>query len=151
LPDFADRLEALLKAERVPPRALIVEVTERAMMQAPALVTLHRLRALGLAIAIDDFGTGYSTLAYLRQLPVDSVKIDRTFVDHVGDDERATAFFRSVVGLAHTLDMTVIAEGVERESEWQVLEAAGCDLAQGFLIAHPLSPAEAEALIETAR
>jgi EAL domain-containing protein (putative c-di-GMP-specific phosphodiesterase class I) len=95
-------------------------------------------------IAIDDFGTGYSSLAYLSKLPVDEIKIDKLFVDQLGQDARQTAFMGALVNLAHTLDLKVIAEGVEHQAQWDHLRGLFCDGAQGYLISRPLPAAEAE-------
>jgi EAL domain-containing protein (putative c-di-GMP-specific phosphodiesterase class I) len=97
-----------------------------------ALLTLRRLKALGIRIAIDDFGTGYSSLSYLRRFPVDLVKIDRSFVEQLGTDEQSATIVEAIIGLAHALDLAVVAEGVETAEHLAALSALGCDLAQGF-------------------
>ena len=101
------------------------------------LGTLKRLKKLGVSIAIDDFGTGYSSLAYLKRFPVDKVKIDRTFVADVPDDQEQGAIISAIVALAHALDIEVIGEGVESEAQREYLRRCGCDYIQGYLIGRP--------------
>jgi diguanylate cyclase (GGDEF)-like protein len=143
-PDFPGTVAAALAAAGVPSAALLIEVTESILMQDAAVAHLEAVRATGVRIAVDDFGTGYSSLAYLQKLPVDEIKIDKLFVDQLGEDVRQTAFMGALVHLAHTLDLKVIAEGVEREGQWDHLRGLFCDGAQGYLISRPVPAAEAE-------
>ncbi|MBL6432272.1 MAG: EAL domain-containing protein [Alphaproteobacteria bacterium] len=99
--------------------------------------TLERLRAMGFGIAMDDFGTGYASLAHLKRFPVSRLKIDRSFVDNVGEGGGDAVIVRSIVDLAHSLGMTVIAEGVETAAQLAFLRACGCDFVQGYLIGRP--------------
>jgi EAL domain-containing protein (putative c-di-GMP-specific phosphodiesterase class I) len=92
---------------------------------------------LGITLAVDDFGTGYSSLAYVKDLPVSVVKIDRTFIDGIDHDARYEAIVRGVISLAHSIDLHVVAEGVETEGQYRVLSELGCDFAQGFLLGRP--------------
>jgi diguanylate cyclase len=126
------------------PIGLGIEVTESRLMQdaEATIAILQQLKALGLKVSIDDFGTGYSSLAYLRQLPLDALKIDRSFVKDLERDGDAVSIARSVIALAHGLGLYVIAEGVETERQAQVLRDLGCDSAQGYLFGRPM-PAEA--------
>ena len=103
-----------------------------------AAQTLTRLRNLGVGISVDDFGTGYSSLSYLRRFPVTGVKIDRTFVESLGETRDDDAMVAGIVNLAHTLGLKVVAEGVEKPSQLQTLIDLGCDFAQGFLFSRPL-------------
>jgi EAL domain-containing protein (putative c-di-GMP-specific phosphodiesterase class I) len=95
---------------------------------------------------VDDFGTGYSSLSYLQRLPVTEVKIDRSFVTPLGSDVRAERFFRAIINLAHTLGLHTVAEGVETETQWRIVESAGCDAVQGWLISKALDAASATKL-----
>jgi EAL domain-containing protein (putative c-di-GMP-specific phosphodiesterase class I) len=102
--------------------------------------TLNDLKRLGVRISIDDFGTGYSSLAYLKRIPADALKIDRTFVGGLGEDVEDTAIVQTIVDLAHTFGMEVIAEGVESQEQVEQLKEMGCDLVQGYYFAKPLAP-----------
>ncbi|RJQ69428.1 EAL domain-containing protein [Pseudonocardiaceae bacterium YIM PH 21723] len=144
---FPDRVAEALRRHDVPARLLTFELTESGVMSDPAraLPVLRRLHALGVVLAVDDFGTGYSSLAYLRQLPVDEVKIDKSFVLGMGTDLGDMAVVRSIVELGHTLGLTVVAEGVEEDAARDQLVDMGCDVAQGYLISRPLSEDRLEA------
>jgi EAL domain-containing protein (putative c-di-GMP-specific phosphodiesterase class I) len=109
---------------------------------ARALETLSRLRRLGVGIAVDDFGTGHSSLAYLARLPIDEIKIDRSFVRDLVRNRRNEAIVRSTIVLAHDLGYAVVAEGVEDQATWERLGALGCDLLQGYHISRPLPAGE---------
>ena len=123
---------------------IIIEITESLLLHAQADITeqLFAFRDAGIQIAIDDFGTGYSTLSYLKQFPIDYLKIDRTFVHDIETDANDMALSKAIIVMAHELGLKVIAEGVETEGQRGVLSAAGCDYAQGVLIAHPLPTEE---------
>ena len=138
-PELADVVAGALEASGLAPGALTLEVTETALMEHPdrAQETLCRLRDLGVRLAIDDFGTGYSSLLYLRRLPVDVLKIDRTFVGGLTTDEDDAAIVRAVIGLAHSVGVTVVAEGVETEEQSSTLRDLRCDFAQGYLWGRP--------------
>jgi diguanylate cyclase (GGDEF)-like protein len=145
--EFPDRVAKALERHGVPPGLLTFELTESGVMADPerALPVLRRLHALGVTLAVDDFGTGYSSLAYLRQLPVDEVKIDKSFVLGMGTDLGDMAVVRSIVELGHSLGLTVVAEGVEDDAARDQLVSMGCDIAQGYLISRPLSEERFEA------
>jgi len=113
-----------------------------------ARAILSQLRRLGIRVAVDDFGTGYSSLAYLRELPIDELKLDRSFVSPMSQDPRAAAIVRSTIELAHSLGMTLVAEGVEDEATATQLARSGCDEAQGFFFSKALPPAQLEAWID---
>ena len=121
------------------PSALVVELTEDSLVTDPesAAEVLSALRALGVTVSLDDFGTGYSSLAYLRRLPVDEVKLDRSFTIGVGVDPAADAVIEHTVGLVHALGLHLVAEGVEDELTAHRLRELGCDTGQGFLWAYP--------------
>ncbi|WP_156757968.1 putative bifunctional diguanylate cyclase/phosphodiesterase [Actinokineospora pegani] len=149
-PKFPDRVAEALERHGVPPELLTLELTESGVMADPqrALPVLRRLHTLGVTLAVDDFGTGYSSLAYLRQLPVDEVKIDKSFVLGMGTDLGDLAVVRSIVELGHSLGLTVVAEGVEDDAARDQLSAMGCDVAQGYLISRPLSESRLEAWLQ---
>jgi EAL domain-containing protein (putative c-di-GMP-specific phosphodiesterase class I) len=139
-------LPGAIAAADVPPDAICLEVTEGALMQADAVRELESLRHLGVKIAVDDFGTGHSSLAYLRGLPVDTVKIDKSFVTPLGaakDDQ----FFAAIVNLARTIDLRTVAEGCETMEQWQIIQSAGCDVVQGWLVAQAMDGAAAESFL----
>jgi EAL domain-containing protein (putative c-di-GMP-specific phosphodiesterase class I) len=141
--DFPERVLGLLRARRLPATALKIEITEQVLMADAdrAKIILMRLREHGVQIAIDDFGTGYSSLAYLRELPIDELKLDRSFVFPMSDDARAAALVTATIGLAHSLGLRMVAEGVEDQTAYEKLTRAGCDQAQGYFISRPV-PAE---------
>jgi diguanylate cyclase (GGDEF)-like protein len=147
LGDFASRMSKVLQSENVPPEAICIEVTEGTLMDADAIRELERVRDLGVLISMDDFGTGYSSLSFLRGLPVNVIKIDRSFVTPLGNDKKSSQFFRAIVSLIQTIDLKVLAEGVETEVQWQELKDAGCDAAQGYLFSKPISAADATLLL----
>jgi EAL domain-containing protein (putative c-di-GMP-specific phosphodiesterase class I) len=131
-----------------------VEVTESLLMQNTANVAakLQKLRDMGVAVAIDDFGTGYSSLAYLQKLPIDILKIDRSFVKDIPSatdlDSDKTAVIRAIVSMAHSLQLQVVAEGVEVEMHMQFLRRVGCHLMQGYYFSPPKSGEEIVAVVE---
>jgi diguanylate cyclase (GGDEF)-like protein/PAS domain S-box-containing protein len=132
----------LLDAHGVPRHILQIEVTERVLMEASnsAMVGLRALRDLGIQVGLDDFGTGYSSLAYLRQFPLDFVKIDRSFISGLDRVVSEQAIVAAIITLCHALGLTVIAEGVETQGQLRVLESLGCDRGQGFLFGRPGEP-----------
>lgn len=139
-----NRIEALLIKHKVPTTQLIIEVTESAMLRdtQQAMITLKRMRARGLTISIDDFGTGYSSLAKLKDLPIDELKIDRAFVTDIEPNTTKTKIIKAIIDLGHSMNLTVITEGVETQEEWDLLSILGNDVVQGFLISRPLPAAE---------
>lgn len=138
------RLADALLRHQVAAHRIVLEITESAVMQDPetALDVLVKLRSTGFRLAIDDFGTGYSSLAQLRRLPVDELKIDKSFILALAPDSEDAAIVRSTIELAHTLGLAVVAEGVETAVGWHTLREFGCDTAQGYLISRPLPVAE---------
>jgi diguanylate cyclase (GGDEF)-like protein len=148
-PELLADIRRALGSARLDPRRLKLEITESVVMAdaETTVETLHALKALGIGLAIDDFGTGYSSLAYLKKFPVDTLKVDRSFVDGLGEDPQDTAIVQSVVALARALGLSVTAEGVETEVQYQRLRELGCERAQGYLFAHPCPAAEISALL----
>jgi diguanylate cyclase (GGDEF)-like protein/PAS domain S-box-containing protein len=147
--DLESRIRAIVASAGIKPSLIELEITESQLMHDPdhAVRMLRALGEAGLRIAIDDFGTGYSSLSYLTRFPLASLKIDRSFVADVLDDEADATIVRTIVDMAHTLGFTVIAEGVERDSQAAFLRALGCEQAQGFLFARPMSADEFSSLI----
>jgi diguanylate cyclase (GGDEF)-like protein/PAS domain S-box-containing protein len=146
---FPASVLAALGDHGLPPSALTLEVTERVLVEAsgPVVAHLAELRRAGVRLAIDDFGTGYASLAYLRQLPVDIIKIDPSFVAGLGEDETLTLLTRTIIQLGQALGITVVAEGIESSQQLGMLRDMGCALGQGYLIAAPMAAAEVESLI----
>jgi diguanylate cyclase (GGDEF)-like protein/PAS domain S-box-containing protein len=148
-PGFADDVATAVARTTLDPRRLVLELTETALMRADDVSNrnLERLQQLGAHIAIDDFGTGYSSLAYLARLPIDVLKIDRSFVEHCDLRDGGLRLVETIIALGHGLDLSVVAEGVERESQLEQLRAVGCDGVQGFLLGRPGPPDHIEQLL----
>jgi EAL domain-containing protein (putative c-di-GMP-specific phosphodiesterase class I) len=149
-PDLVDEIGRILAEADLAPHRLTLEVTESALMNQPARVAeaLAEMRSgESAAIAIDDFGTGYSSLARLEQLPVDTLKIDQTFLRRA-DDDRRESMLRSIINLAHGLGLTACAEGVEDVDTWRALVGLGCDTVQGYAISRPMPAAEVPGWLE---
>ncbi|MFN8513497.1 MAG: EAL domain-containing protein [Thermomicrobiales bacterium] len=147
--DFVPAVARILAETGVPPARVQLEITESVLMLDAdrAAAVLEALKGLGLGLAIDDFGTGYSSLGYLKRFPIDTVKIDRAFVGGLGRDPEDTAIVRAVIGLAQTLGLHVVAEGVETEENLRRLRELGCELGQGYHFARPLPADEAGVLL----
>lgn len=145
--DFTQRVLAELHHARLPSDAIELEVTESALIGngEAAVSRLSELIAAGILIAIDDFGTGYSSLAYLQEIPANIVKIDRCFITHLGEDARTQTLVGSMIGMAHELGYSVVAEGVESEAALAYLKRLDCNEVQGYLFAKPLLPSAFEA------
>jgi len=139
-PGFPKLVSKLLSDARAKPSWVRLEITESVIMSKPeqAISTLTQLRKLGVRLAVDDFGTGYSSLAYLDRLPVDEIKIDKSFVSAMAGAVSRTNIVRASIDLGHSLRLESVAEGVEDARTWEVLAALGCDMAQGYFISRPL-------------
>ena len=150
LPDLVAAVTRCLKDTGLPPEALEIEITESIAMRSVARSAeiLRKLRELGVRISLDDFGTGYSSLSYLKTLPVDTVKLDQSFVRDITTDRGDAAIATAIIAMAHSLDLRVVAEGVETEEQLDFLRTHGCDTVQGFLFGRPVPPEEFEILIE---
>jgi EAL domain-containing protein (putative c-di-GMP-specific phosphodiesterase class I) len=148
-PDLAESVERVLGETGMEGGCLSLDVTETVYVSTLEQNTpgLDRLKAMGVEISIDDFGTIYSSLSYLKRLPADAIKIDKSFVKGLGYVVEDTAIVQMIIGLAHTLGMEVIAEGVESEEQAWLLKEMGCDFAQGYHFALPLPPEEIPALL----
>jgi diguanylate cyclase (GGDEF)-like protein len=143
-PTFPDFVEQVCRSTGTPPDTLTLELTERALMAdtAKTQTTFQRLDEMGVQFSIDDFGTGYSALSYLQKLPVNEIKIDKSFVSGLLSDTRSGAIVRSIIDLGRNLGFRVVAEGVEDRRTWERLAELGCDSAQGYYMARPLSPTD---------
>ncbi|MBG6181975.1 putative bifunctional diguanylate cyclase/phosphodiesterase [Arthrobacter sp. CAN_A1] len=135
------RVTSMLTERALAPSTLVLEITEQMLMKdgGRTAAVLRQLRAEGIRVSIDDFGTGYSSLAYLRDLPVDELKLDRAFLTHVHDDKRAADLVSFIIGLAHSLGLEIVAEGVETSADYNMLARQGCDTMQGYHISPPVS------------
>ena len=148
-PELAAKVAGRLRARGLPPSSLELEITESSIMAEPlrAMETLGQLSRLGVRLSVDDFGTGYSSLAYLKRLPVNEVKIDRSFIRDMNTDASDAAIVRSTMDLARHLGLEVVAEGVETQEVWSALVLLGCDYAQGDFLSPPLEPGKALAAL----
>jgi len=146
-PDLREIILSALRESSLPASSLVLEITESVLMAraAESIDLLRELRSLGIHISIDDFGTGYSSLSYLKHLPANTLKIDRSFIQDIPEDDDAVAIVTGIIALAHSLRMQVVAEGVETAAQQETLARLNCDQLQGFLFSKPL-PAE---VIET--
>ena len=138
--ELADEIERALRTAGVPPQRLELEVTENALMGniANTLVLLRQIRALGVSLSIDDFGTGYSSLAYLKRLPLNTLKIDRSFIQDIPQSTQDMEIVQAIIVMAHTLHLQVVTEGVETLEQYEFLERYDCDFVQGYLLSHPV-------------
>lgn len=148
-PYFADRVAAILQRHSMRPDSLILEITESALVQTIETDIINEIKALGIQISLDDFGTGYSSLAYLSQLPLDHLKIDRSFIADIERIPHAVAVVKSIIALSNTLGIRVIAEGVESASVLPLLAAEGCEGYQGFHFSKPLPAREMAARLKS--
>jgi diguanylate cyclase (GGDEF)-like protein/PAS domain S-box-containing protein len=146
-PDVVKRTRRILESTGFPPERLCLEITESAAVRQPE--TVERLKEVGVGLAIDDFGTRYSTLSQVRRLRVDALKIDRTFIDGLPDDEKDRAIVETILTLGRSLGLSVVAEGIESDDQLRVLRELGCDEAQGFHLARPCPPEELRGLLAT--
>jgi EAL domain-containing protein (putative c-di-GMP-specific phosphodiesterase class I) len=145
-PGFAERVKAILAGSGLPAQRLELELTETGLMSQPRLgqAALNELKACGIQLAVDDFGTGYSSLAYLKGLAVDKLKIDKSFVSDIPHDKSDLQIVSAITVMARNLGLAIVAEGVETMQQEEILQQLGCDCAQGFLYARPLSAKKME-------
>jgi diguanylate cyclase (GGDEF)-like protein len=141
--ELPNKLKEILKKHQLFANSLSLEITESSIMDDPArsLDTVERIARMGIKLSIDDFGTGYSSLAYLKRLPVNELKIDKSFVMNIEHDQNDTTIVKSTIELGHNLGLKVVAEGIENISAWNILKAMGCDYGQGYYMSKPM-PAE---------
>jgi diguanylate cyclase (GGDEF)-like protein/PAS domain S-box-containing protein len=151
--DLVETVAATLTRHRLVPHSIGLEITETALLEDAehAIGMLGALRSLGVRLAVDDFGTGYSSLAYLKRLPVDQLKVDKSFVEGLETDDEASAIVAAVTGLARALSLTTVAEGVETIEQLEVLRRLDCDIAQGYYFTTPQPPANITRLLEADR
>ena len=137
---FAEHIIALVNHSGLPASLLELEITETAIMENPkqTIDELHKLREAGIRISMDDFGTGYSSLAQLKELPIDVLKIDKSFIDEIGQSKSGNAIVASIIDLAHSLEIGVVAEGVESQPQFDFLQKSSCDIVQGYYFSRPL-------------
>jgi len=150
-PNFPQYLQKIMAAHEIFPNWLRLEITESTIMADAPESAIARLTAMGIPLSIDDFGTGYSSLVRLKQLPIDEIKIDKSFVLDLTSDPSDQAIVSSIIDLAHNLGKHVVAEGVETEDAWNWLVHAGCDAAQGYFLGRPMRVAELEQWLATSR
>ena len=152
-PGFVDGVRRVLAETGLAPSALILELTESVLLRRDERIyaDLMELKLIGVKLAIDDFGTGYSSLSYLRELPIDVLKIDKSFVDGIGPSEQRLALVEGIITIAGTLHLNVIAEGIETEVQRDLLVSMGCQFGQGYLLAMPVEADHAEALMRIGR
>jgi EAL domain-containing protein (putative c-di-GMP-specific phosphodiesterase class I) len=146
---LVDEVAAVLRESGLPPRSLALEITESVLMHdaAAAIGWLGELKQLGVQVAIDDFGTGYSSLSYLQQFPVDTLKIDKSFVDGVGSQSERSALASAIIDLGRTLGLKTVAEGIEQAKQASELALLGCDVGQGYHFARPMDREHMEAAL----
>jgi EAL domain-containing protein (putative c-di-GMP-specific phosphodiesterase class I) len=151
--DLVRAVEQALSEARLSAQCLELELTESMVMEDPesVIAILTQLQGLGIQLSIDDFGTGYSSLSHLKRFPVTSLKIDQSFVRELDQEANASAIVKAIISIGHSLDMKVIAEGVETEQQMSFLVENGCDGMQGFLFSRPLTADEFVTLIERER
>jgi EAL domain-containing protein (putative c-di-GMP-specific phosphodiesterase class I) len=148
-PDFADHVQTILARTGMDPATLVLEITETVLAgpSGRAAPALHALRQLGVRVALDDFGTGYSSIGYLHSLPVDILKIDRSFVSGENANTRDDLLLATIVGLGQRLGLDVIPEGIEQPDQLALLRTLGCQTGQGFLLSRPVSAAAIEVML----
>jgi len=151
--DLAAQISDALQKSGLAPHLLDLEITESHAMQDAdfTLSVFHDLQSMGVRISIDDFGTGYSSLGFLKQFPINTLKIDRSFVKDLGQDPKDEAIVSAIIVLAHRLELDVVAEGVEKETELAILRKHQCNRMQGYLFSKPVAAAELEALLRSGK
>ena len=143
--DFVETVRLTLEGTGTQPKQLEVEITENVLIDSleDSIKKLGQLKAMGVRLALDDFGTGFSSLTYLRNLPVETLKIDKSFIDKILEDRVQKDFVRSIIDMAHTIGLQVTAEGVESEVQLENLLQFGCDSVQGYIFSKPVPPEQA--------
>jgi EAL domain-containing protein (putative c-di-GMP-specific phosphodiesterase class I) len=149
--NLIDDVRNILKETKLSGKCLKVEITESAIMENPHEVTnrLNQLREMGIQLHVDDFGTGYSSLSHLHRFPIDALKIDRSFVISMGDSQENMEIVRTIIALAHNLNLSTVAEGVESKDDQTQLKKLNCDYAQGYYFSRPLTVKDATKFISS--
>ena len=147
--DLARIISTALLRNKIRPSLLEIEITESAIMENPdrAIKDLDAIKALGVGIALDDFGTGYSSFSYLHRFPIDTLKIDRSFIQTIGTTEESSELVAAIIAMAHIMHLRVVAEGIETEEQLGVLAERDCDVIQGFLFQPPVPADQIPALL----
>ena len=147
--DFQERIQEVMGSLGIEPKYIELEITETALMRSVdvSMANLKKVKDMGIRIALDDFGTGYSSLNYLRQIPISTLKIDKSFIDHINDSEKEKALIHQIIQMAHIMSLKVVAEGAETEEQYQLLKGQSCDYIQGYYFSKPLSPDACERLM----
>jgi EAL domain-containing protein (putative c-di-GMP-specific phosphodiesterase class I) len=153
LQNLSETIATALRAGGLQPRYLELELTESILMEhsETTLASLRELSGIGIQLAIDDFGTGYSSLSYLTRFPIDTLKIDRSFVRNIATDPNDAAIVQAVIAMANSLGLTVVAEGVETKEQYNFLRSNHCDEIQGYYFSRPLAPEAFALLLEEYR
>ena len=148
-PDLVDSVNAVLEETGIPHQTLVLEITEGVLLSTDdvALTRLHELKAIGVKLAVDDFGTGYSALSYLQRLPIDILKIDKAFIDRVADEEDQERLLNGIIELAHDVNLSTVAEGIETPEQADALRRLHAELGQGFHFARPVAAEQIDALL----
>jgi EAL domain-containing protein (putative c-di-GMP-specific phosphodiesterase class I) len=149
--DFVDMVKTMVNIHQINPNLLKIELTESVVLSdvSDVITKMHALKAVGISLSLDDFGTGYSSLSYLKQLPLDQIKIDQSFVRDVINDLSDAIMVKTIINLAHSFSMNVIAEGVETDAQLNFLKQNGCMAYQGYLFSKPIPIEEFEVLLGT--
>lgn len=147
--DFLSNLKQILEETNFDPHYLELEITEGIVMDnaEEKIILLHQFRQMGIHLSIDDFGTGYSALSYLKNLPINTLKIDRTFIEYINHNQHDQAIVASIINLSHSLNLTVIAEGAETKEQVDLLKSLGCDQIQGYFFYKALPADDIESLL----
>jgi EAL domain-containing protein (putative c-di-GMP-specific phosphodiesterase class I) len=148
-----ERIDHLLQSYQLPPQSLVLEVTESLLVRDmdKCIARMRELRQLGVAISLDDFGTGYSSLSYLKSFPIDTLKIDRSFVSEMLTDSTTASIIEAIISMTRVLGLSVIAEGVEDQAQYKFQQEIGCDAGQGFYISKAVPADECAKLVAERR
>jgi EAL domain-containing protein (putative c-di-GMP-specific phosphodiesterase class I) len=147
---FLENVNNILEETSINPNIVELEITETVLMQSldASIEILKKLMNMGIRIALDDFGTGYSSLSYLRKIPISTLKIDKSFIDNITSNKKEEAIINNIIQMAHSMDLKIVAEGVEVEEQLSILKERKCDYIQGYYFSKPLPASEAEKLLE---